>query len=386
MHPSADPRALRRWLLEHVCPFWAARIVDPEGGFFESLDAQGQAGASPARTVLNQARLTYVFSHAAVLAGGGDLRAVADHGFDFVRRASVSGGGGFAGWHRSTSVHGEIIDGARDAYDQAFVIFAMAWYHRATGSQEALRLAAQAHEFMDRHLADRVHGGFFEEFPNIDKQPRRQNPHMHLLEAALAMHAASGDAVWLARADKLVALFTRAFVDGTGTLGEYFDAQWRPAEGAAGERREPGHQFEWVWLLAQYMRQSGRQDLHAHAQRLFEFGTRHGLDSRGPLQGMVFDSVNADGAVLADSKLVWPQTEFIKACIAQWEASGDAAYRLQAFTHLARLRSHFFYADGANWVNHVSREGKHLVSGTPARILYHVFLAVAELLRIAEAP
>ncbi|HXI59021.1 MAG TPA: AGE family epimerase/isomerase [Polyangia bacterium] len=385
MRPAPDPQDLRRWLLEHVCPFWATRIVDPQGGFFESLDAQGHAGPSPARTVLNQARLTYVFSHASVLAGGGDLRAVADHGFDFVRRAGARGGD-FAGWHRSTSVHGEIIDPARDTYDQAFVIFAMAWYHRATGSPEALHLAAQTYEFMERHLADGVHGGFFEEFPHTDKLPRRQNPHMHLLEATLAMHAASGDAVWLSYADKLIALFTRAFVDGNGTLGEYFDARWRPAEGAAGALREPGHQFEWVWLLAQYMRQSARQDLQAQAQRLFEFGVRHGLDPRGPLHGMAFDGVNADGAVLTDSKLVWPQTEYIKACVARWEATGDAAYRLQAFAHLGRLRSHFFYADGASWVNHVSRDGAHLVSGTPARILYHVFLACAELLRIAEAP
>ena len=53
--------------------------------------------------------------------------------------------------------------------------------------------------------------------------------------------------------------------------------------------------------------------------------------------------------------------------------------------HLNLVRAHFFRADGANWINHVSRDGAALVSETPSRILYHLFLAASELMRI-EAP
>lgn len=37
-----DPRTLRPWLIEHVCPFWLARIRDPAGNFLEVLDALGR--------------------------------------------------------------------------------------------------------------------------------------------------------------------------------------------------------------------------------------------------------------------------------------------------------------------------------------------------------
>lgn len=384
MSQIPTPQDVRLWLLERVCPFWESRIVDPEGGFFESLDAWGVVVPSRARTVLNQARLTYVFSHASLLGDSDTMRAAADHGFDFLRRASVCHGA-FEGWHRSTTVQGAVVDAARDAYDHAFVIFAMAWYHRATGSREALHLADQAYGYVESHLGDRVHGGFFEEFPGIAKLPRRQNPHMHLLEAMLAMHEATGDSLWLERASGLVSMFTGAFVDGrSGALVEYFDADWKIASGKLGSLREPGHQFEWVWLLSQYMRQSSNEALLECSRCLFEFGARYGIDTEGPLAGMVFDSLDAGGGVVADSKLVWPQTEYIKACVARFETTGDTACLREAFTHLERLRAHFFYADGANWVNHVSRDGQHLVSGTPSRVLYHVFLACAELLRVAE--
>ena len=385
MPPDNSPPSTRAWLLEHICPFWRARIVEPAGGFFESLDQHGHAKPSAAKTVLNQARLTYVFSHAALLGGGEAMRAAADHGFAFLRLARDVAGP-LQGWPRSTDLRGVALDPARDSYDQAFVIFAMAWYHRASGSQEALQMADQAYDFLERHVADTEHGGFFEEYPSVDKLPRRQNPHMHLLEATLAMHAASDKEQWLPRAGKLVALFSSRFLDpNTGALAEYFKRDWSIADGSAGTVREPGHQFEWVWLLDQYMRQAPQADLKACMLRLFEFGSRHGIDSAGPLQGVAFDSVDADGAVLAASKLFWPQTETIKACIALFERTGDGAYWRRAQAHLELLRAHFFHADGANWTNHLSRDGAPLVSETPARVLYHLFLAFAELIRIEEA-
>ena len=347
---------------------------------------------SPTKTVLVQARLTYVFSYASVLDGADTLRQAADHGFDFLRRSSVLTGS-FEGWHRATTPRGEIIDAARDAYDQAFVIFAMAWYHRASGSQQALQLAEQAYGFFESHLADHSHGGFFEEYPATATLPRRHNPHMHLLEAVLAMHAATGDVVWLDRATRLITLFVEVFFDeDTGSVAEFFDATWQLAKGEAGQLREPGHQFEWVWLLHQYMLQASdtptaiaAAKLEPCAARLFDFGSRYGMDAAGPLQGVMFDSVSPQGLVLATSKLLWPQTEYIKACIARHEATRDPSFRLRAISHMALMREHFFRDDGANWINQVARDGEPLVTQTPARVLYHLFLAASEMIRMEEA-
>src|SRR3546814_14300515 len=75
---------------------------------------------------------------------------------------------------------------------------------------------------------------------------------MHLLEAFLALYEASGEAHWLARAQSIHDLFRRHFLQ-QGQLVEFFDADWRevPQDGRDGARRlrEPGHFFEWAWLL-----------------------------------------------------------------------------------------------------------------------------------------
>ena len=60
-----------------------------------------------------------------------------------------------------------------------------------------------------RHPGQR---GYLTELPASGH--RKQNPHMHLLEAALANLEASGDERFLALADEMVGLFCDHFYDG----------------------------------------------------------------------------------------------------------------------------------------------------------------------------
>jgi mannose/cellobiose epimerase-like protein (N-acyl-D-glucosamine 2-epimerase family) len=376
-----DPRTLRPWLTGHLCPFWLARIKDPAGGFLEELDALGVPVASLRRNTLSQARLTYVFSHAYLLSGDPALGEAARHGIAFLMRAARAPDGG---WFRAVSVDGATLDNTRDAYDQAFVLFALAWYYRATKDASAIQLADATWRSMQTRLGDAMHGGFFEEFApgrTEMKLPRRQNPHMHLLEALLALHVATSEKNWLRRAGVLVDLFRRRFVDpATGALIEFFTADWQQAPGT-GSLREPGHQFEWVWLLHEYCRLTQDQSVAAHAERLFAFGTQFGIDRSDGLEA-VFDTVDARGTVVAGTKLLWPQTEYLKACVARAEWHDDATARAAIPRHLALIAKAYMRPDGASWHNQLARDGTPLTPATPARLLYHLFLGVAEVDRL----
>src|SRR3546814_6220407 len=82
------------------------------------------------------------------------------------------------------------LDRRREFYTQAFVLLALAWYHRASGSREPLRWIRRTMEFLDGALADRHHDGYFETAvagEAVHEPIRRQNPHMHLFEPLLAL-------------------------------------------------------------------------------------------------------------------------------------------------------------------------------------------------------
>ena len=91
--------------------------------------------------------------------------------------------------------------------------------------------------------------------------------------------------------------------------------------------REPGHQFEWVWLLHEFHRHTKDDSVAPYAERLFAFGSTFGIERGEGLSGAVFDGVDASGALVAGTKTLWPQTEYIKACVARAEWLGDEAAR-----------------------------------------------------------
>jgi mannose/cellobiose epimerase-like protein (N-acyl-D-glucosamine 2-epimerase family) len=369
---SFDARAL---LVEGLLPWWADAAWDEaRGGFVSELDATGTPVPEPMRLVLVQARMLYVLSHAHglgagpwALAAGGRVKALLDRRFRLEDGAFARAAAPETGGQR---------DGLVDFYDQSFVLFGLAWWYRASGDEGARVEAAAALAALDRRLGDPVAGGWFED--DDRRLPRRQNPHMHLLEAMHAWFEATGDELWLDRAEAVVALFRSRFFDArTGTLREFLDAGLAPAAGPSGSWREPGHHMEWVWLLLHNRRLTGRgDDLAEAAERLWQTATAHGVDA----SGHVVEAVDADGRVLDAHRLLWPQTEAVKAALARAECLGADPAAADRFLDV--LCAQHLPAGGPLWINRLSPEGAPVSGTMPTRILYHLTLALAEYARL----
>ena len=220
-------------------------------------------------------------------------------------------------------------------------------------------------------------GGYHSVLP-ADHGKREQNPHMHLFEAMLAWFEATGREMFLARAAELYGMMAaRFFQPETGILAEYFDGAWNPREGIHGRICEPGHHFEWSWLLRRYASLSGRGDSPI-ALALKAFGDRHGFDA----EGLVVDQLLDDGRVHKPSRRCWPHTEAIKAEAAAAE-TGDTTAAARAAQTIDRLLTVFLGRPvTGGWIDHVDAKGAPIVDHMPASTLYHVFLAAAEADRV----
>lgn len=371
-----SPAGLQRWTYGTLIPSWIERAVDhAAGGFTEEFTADGRPVAAPDRSALTTARLAYTFSHAARLSGDPASLEAARHGFDLLLKAQFANGY----VPKRFSPDGSASVPRRDLYDLAFVLFASAHYHRLTGEAEAIRLAEATMDGIESALAAPF-GGYTED--DLGTLPRRQNPHMHLLEAFHALAEATGNQRWFDAADRIVRLAAERFIDAQGTLGEFFDTDWQPVVGDPGRLREPGHQFEWVWLLHHHHRLTGWERARGLADGLYRFGLAHGIDSDPGCPALVFDGIDPDGGLVAPTKLLWPQTEFIKALGARFEFAGDKTAAERLSHHLGLTFQHFVDTRTGLWHNQLDRAGAPLPIALPSRVLYHLFLCLAETLRI----
>lgn len=366
--------AYREWITGSALPTWSTVGFDAAAGRFrERLDRTGAPVDVPHRSMV-QARQIYVFAHAHQLgwfADGGRLAEVAmaslvrDFGVVSAREASFA---------FSIDGRGGTVSEVRDAYAHAFVLFAIAWLYRVTGDAALLHLADQTNAFIKARLVDARHGGVFDSDP-VASREKRQNPLMHLLEAYLALERAAPGRGYLEDAGTLVALFkSRLFSAEHGVLLEYFAEDWAPhADPAKADVFEPGHHFEWVWLLREYAQLSG-DDLGRWSDPLYAVARDHGVAA----DGLVYDELATDFTVRKRAHRVWPHTEGIKAAAARY-AGGDAAAQPFAESMAGGLLAHFLdrpFAGG--WVDHIDAAHAPLVDYVPASSLYHLFFAAAE--------
>ena len=371
--------AYRRFAFTTLLPLCRDRFADPvHGGFFEQLDPTTHAPVPlGTKRLMVQCRQLYVLAHAAVLGDTSGQRA-AERGYDFLRRTYRDRRHG--GWFFRATDAGEVTDRKKDLYGHAFVLFALAYLHRAFALPDAAGLASATYdELVSRKSAPG--GGFWDQAEEAwapDTSVRRQNPHMHLLEALLAWHEATGEPRWLAEADKLVHLFLERFYEpASGTLGEHFTAEWRPHP-EKGHIVEGGHHFEWVWLLHRYRAAGGRLPVAEPAATLFAVADRHGYD---PDYGGIHDQIDRTGAPLLTSRRIWPVTEAIKAHVARIEA-GEGVPLGQPDRLIAHLFEDFLRPERHGWIETTTREGAPQQTTLPGSTPYHLFLAAAEAARV----
>jgi len=342
------------WLREAAWPLWIARGIDhARGGFHEQLSLEDATCTAPFRRLRVAARQVYVFAEAHE-AGVTGADAAVELGIRFLRNTALGADGGYA---RRFDLDGAVIDDTRDLYDQAFVLLALASAAKVMPAPALQRQALALLRYLDTHFTHPA-GGYAESLPPA--LPRRQNPHMHLLEACLACAEAFGDALFLTRANDMLRLFRdRLFDPATGTLPEYFDEDWTVRTQAGRHVVEPGHHCEWVWLL-HWAEALGCDVPSGISVPLLRFMDRTG-------NGILRDEIWSDGAVKSPGSRLWPQTERLKA-----EALRPDATPARLLEAHAGLRRFLDPAPRGLWVERLTEGGMPEPGPAPASSLYHL--------------
>jgi mannose/cellobiose epimerase-like protein (N-acyl-D-glucosamine 2-epimerase family) len=369
--------AIHDWIFSSALPWWAAHGVDrADGGFVEQVTPDGRdVGIAFKRTRVT-ARQIYVFSHGYMMGFAPGLD-VARHGVDFL--VSKTWLGPDKGFARKLSRSGALLDATPDLYDHAFALFAFAWHHKASGDTASRDWMHRTLDVTEAKLRVADGDGFWHELP--PNGWRQQNPHMHLTEACLAAFEATGEARFANLARELVTLFTSRFFDPSSqTLAEYYTPDLARAPGDEGRITEPGHQFEWAWILNACRKLLG-MELAPQIRALAHFAEQNGVD---PATGITFNIVRDDGVPIDRASRTWPNTERIKAAIALHELDGVDPSAVIAGSGRVLFDRFLSQNTPGTWIDLVDVNGKPVPGNAPASSLYHVLLAFAEVLRVSD--
>lgn len=367
----------REWLFDAGLPFWWSKGFDrAHGGFFDLVGVDGVPVPSPKRTFV-QARQVYSYLQGGLLGWPGPWREAVEAGLETLDAHCRSDKGGFV--HRLDAAC-RPEETRRDLYDQAFVAFTWAHVGGALGREDLVRRARDLFALLDREWRSGPVGYWEGEL--LPQPPRRQNPHMHLLEAALAVastrYAEPGDRE---RMNRYAAWFGTVFVDAErAVLPEHFDLDWN-AIGVEAATTEPGHHFEWFWILER-VRATGGDDWTGIGRALWRFGLRNGID-RG--RNVAVDEVYADGRRKSAMARLWPQTERLKAALAEFGLSGGSAEAAEeADAAFSGLQPYLATPAPGAFFDKMKPDGSFVAEPARSSSLYHVTCAFSELIRVVE--
>lgn len=276
-------------------------------------------------------------------------------------------GDGAGGWCYSIDAQGAPLDRTRDLYTYAFVVFACAHYYRAGRNPEALQTLRRTVDVIEGRFASGsglYHAALAEDFAD-NGAGALQNPLMHLTEAYLAALEATADSWFADRLRALADAICGAFVDpADGCVAEL-------PQGSAGNRIEPGHQFEWFSLVMTSPSLFADTTLAASLPRAFDFARRHGVadDTLG-----VCAALDGQGNIMDPIERIWAQTEFARALTIKATLDADPAASLAELERWCdRFRERFLHARG--WHECLAPNGDVVRAEMPSTTPYHLLTA-----------
>ncbi len=341
----------------NILRWWQSHMVDTvNGGFHGEIDPAGQVVADAPKSVVINARMLWFFSAMATHIDDVDARALAQRAADYIRAHFVDREHGGLYW--LLDVKGNVIDGKKQTYAQAFGVYAFAEHYRATGDISSLDLARRLQGEIEARLQDHGQGGYIEalsvDWGDVGDQrlsdkdidaPKTMNTHLHVLEAYTLLHRVAPDADSRAALARILALFADRFVDAQSHhLHLFYDMDWHDRSHAVSF----GHDIEASWLMWEAAEILGDDVLSARVRPLVlglaEVTLAEGLNSRGD----VAYERDFDGHLDTAGEW-WGQAEALVGFVNAWRLSGDPKFLSAAQRLWSHLKAHYGAGGGDEW-------------------------------------
>ena len=377
---------IERELRGNILPFWSAHVVDhSKGGFYGALSNSLYLRDDQPRSAVLCARVLWTYAEAYRLYRHAGYLATARHALGALGRYFWDARNG--GVHWMLDPFNRPLSTRKHTYAQAFAIYGLAAFHRATGDAASLRMARTLFQLLERHAHEPRHGGYIEgcagdwgalaDMRLSDKEPncrKSMNTLLHMLEAYTALLGVWEHPRLRRRLAELVRIFLDHVIDHeTASFRLFFDDAWNTLPAP----RSYGHDIEGSWLLVRAAEALGDAPLLARMQAVaVAMAQSVYAAGRAPDGSVRYEDADAD-------RHWWVQAEALVGFYNAYQLSGWAHFRAAAEDVWAYIESNFVDARHGEWFKILDPLGRprhtHPKTG-PWECPYHHSRACYELL------
>lgn len=254
-----DFKTLKEEVYEHltnkIIPFWQ-RLMDKEnGGYIGYVGFDLKPDYYASKSLILTSRILWFFSASYNQIKESSLLDYASHAYKFlIEKFWDLQNGGF---YWMVNYKGDPIEKKKHVYGQAFSIYALSEYYKATKDKQSLDLALSVYKTLEEKCKDEY--GYKEEFdqewiPKENKTlseygiicERSMNSLLHILEAYTNLYTVWQDLDLERNLENLVEIFKDKIYDPESNhLRVFFDHKMNPIVDAVSY----GHDIEATWLI-----------------------------------------------------------------------------------------------------------------------------------------
>ncbi len=353
-----------------ILRWWIERDVDDEkGGFYGYVAQDGTPDKNADRLLILGARLVWTYAAAYRIFQRPEYKKAAEHFYRYFVDHFMDREHGGAFWELTCD--GKPKETAKNTYGQAFTLYALSEYARATGDQGARELAREQFTLLEEKVYDAEHNGYREYHARdwsqvADARPRRHkavftmNTSLHLIEAYTNFLRLEDTPKARAAVEKQLAIMVDKVRQPNNRFALFFDENWKRTDTLI----TYGHDIEGSWLLYETAEVLGDEDaihrLKDISVAMAEAVMDGGID---PSDGGLYDERDYQSGELFPSKGWWQQAEAAVGFFNAYQLSGDEKFLKVSLDVANFIQSDIVDHEYGEWFGvaraEIGSEGRH---------------------------
>jgi cellobiose epimerase len=348
--------------LTAILQYWQQQMPDRvRGGFLGRIGSDDRPDTQADKGSVLNCRILWTFS--AAHAFSEQYLETAHIAFDYIQRHFTDPE--YGGLYWSADAAGKMKDGHKQVYGQAFGIYAMSEYYKATKNEAALHAAIELFNLIEKYSYDPVHGGYLDAFERNwnfladkrlsakdDNAQKTANTHLHLVEAYANLYEVWPSGLLKKRIAGLLKIFSDIMIDPeTHHLHLFFDEAWKFQPGIISY----GHDIEASWLLQQCAEKIQDEKWIRQMKRIAVATAYASLEGIGTDGGLWYEYDTATRQMVFE-KHWWPQAEAMVGFLNAWEINGDQGFRDALVNNWNFIRTYILDRKNGEWFWGVQRD------------------------------